>query len=288
MLGIALVLVFCTLAPIGDAAAKLVGARVPLLEVVLVRFAMSLLLVPFAREGVRAILGAPRLLRLTALRSALHVAATLAFFGSLLYLELADAIAIAFAMPFVLLLLGRFFGGEEAGPRRIAASVVGFAGTLFVVQPSFASVGAPALLPLLVAVLFALFMLVTRQLAIATEAVALQAVGGIVLAPGLALALIVAAAAGWVEPVIPSPRDAALLLAVGGIGILAHLTMTWGLRHVSASTVAPMQYVEIPVATLVGWVVFGDWPDGLAGLGIAIIVTAGLTIIWLERRASAR
>ena len=288
LLGIALVLLFCTLAPVGDAAAKLLGSRVPLVEVLLVRFAMTLVLLPFVREGARAIVASPRLLRLTALRSALHVVATATFFLALRHLELADAVAIAFAMPFVLLLLGRFFGGEEAGPRRIVACVIGFAGTLLVVQPSFATVGPPALLPLAVAVLFALFMLVTRQLAMATDAVALQAVGGALLVPVLLAAFVVAAFAGWVEPTLPRATDAALLLAVGAIGIFAHLTMTWGLAHVSASTAAPIQYVEIPVATLVGWLVFGDWPDGPAALGIAIIIAAGLTIIALERRAAAR
>ena len=288
MLGIAMVLAFCTLAPIGDAAAKVLGDRVPLIEVLLVRFALTLVLVPFARDGIRAIIASPRLLRLTVVRSGLHVAATAMFFVSLRYLELADAIAIAFAMPFVLLLLGRFFGGEEAGPRRIAACVVGFAGTLLVVQPSFADVGLPALLPLGVAVLFALFMLVTRQLAVATDAVALQALGGALLVPCLFGALLVSNATGWIEASWPDPREALLLLAIGTIGVTAHLTMTWALRYVSASAAAPVQYVEIPIATLVGWVVFGDWPDGRAAIGIAVIVVAGLTVIWLERRASVR
>lgn len=288
LFGMALVLLFCALAPLGDAAAKLVGPHVPLLQVLLVRFAAPLLLVPFVRPGLCAIAASPRLLRLVVVRSALHVSATAAFFGSLLYLELADAVAIAFAMPFVLLLLGRYFGGEEAGPRRVVASMVGFAGTLLVVQPSFANVGAPALLPLLVAVLFALFMLVTRQLAVAADAVALQAAGGIALAPFLAVTLLIAALAGRVEPVVPDGRSTLLLVAMGTLGIMSHLVMTWGLRHVSASTVAPMQYVEIPIATLIGWLVFGDWPDGTAAVGIAVIVAAGLAIVWLERRASAR
>jgi drug/metabolite transporter (DMT)-like permease len=69
-------------------------------------------------------------------------------FASLRYLPLADAVAIAFVMPFIMLLLGWFYLGEEVGPRRLGACAVGFIGTLMVVQPSFAEVGWPALLPL--------------------------------------------------------------------------------------------------------------------------------------------
>jgi hypothetical protein len=69
-------------------------------------------------------------------------------FASLRYLPLADAVAIAFVMPFIMLLLGWFYLGEEVGPRRFGACIVGFIGTLMVVQPSFAEVGWPALLPL--------------------------------------------------------------------------------------------------------------------------------------------
>ena len=86
----------------------------------------------------------------------------------------------ASCMPFILLLLGRFVLGEEVGPHRLAACAVGFVGTLMVVQPSFAAVGAPALLPLLVAVLFSLFMLVTRRIARDADPVVLQAASGLV------------------------------------------------------------------------------------------------------------
>jgi drug/metabolite transporter (DMT)-like permease len=72
-------------------------------------------------------------------------------FAALRHLPLADAIAIAFVMPFLLLLLGRTVLGETVGPRRLAACAVGFAGTLLVIQPSFAAVGWAALLPLGVA-----------------------------------------------------------------------------------------------------------------------------------------
>ena len=62
--------------------------------------------------------------------------------------------------------------------------------------------------------------------------------------------------------------------------------MTWSLRFAPASTVAPMQYLEIPVAAIVGWLIFSDFPNGLALLGIAITIGAGLFIVFRERRLS--
>jgi drug/metabolite transporter (DMT)-like permease len=63
--------------------------------------------------------------------------------------------------------------------------------------------------------------------------------------------------------------------------------MTWSLRFAPAATLAPMQYLEIPVATLFGWLIFSDLPDGLAALGIAITMGSGLYVVHRER-ANAR
>lgn len=77
-----------------------------------------------------------------------------------------------------------------------------------------------------------------------------------------------------------------LVLAMGGLGTVAHLVMTWALRFAPSATLAPMQYLEIPVATLFGWLIFSDFPDGLALLGIVITISAGLYIIAREQAVS--
>ena len=114
---------FCVLAPVDDAIAKLLGDTVPLALLLAVRYAMqALVLVPFCLLTGRPLGLSPRLLRLTALRTLLHVAALGTFFAALRYLPLADAVAIAFVMPFILLLLGRFVarrGGRPPPPRRL-------------------------------------------------------------------------------------------------------------------------------------------------------------------------
>ncbi len=288
--GIMLMLGFCVLAPMGDAMAKLLGETTPLGVLVFVRFAVqAVILIPLI-----AVTGRPwrmhgRVLRLTVVRTALHIIGIAAMFSALKYLPLADAVAIAFVMPFIMLLLGRYILGEEVGARRLIACIVGFVGTLLVIQPSFAEVGAPALLPLIVAVVFALFMLVTRQIAKETDPIALQAVSGL-MATALLLPLLVIGTLAGIPDIslnIPYSNIHWLLLAIGVLGTVAHLLMTWSLRYAPSATLAPMQYLEIPVATLIGWLIFNDLPDGLAALGITITIAAGLYVI-LRERASAR
>ncbi|MDJ0628699.1 MAG: DMT family transporter [Rhodobacter sp.] len=289
LLGILLMLGFCILAPMGDSIAKLLGGTIPVLQLVAIRFAIQAgVLVPMIWLSARTLAMPPRLLALTALRTVLHILGIGAMFLSLRYLPLADAVAIAFVMPFIMLLLGRFVLGEEVGPRRLGACIVGFAGTLMVVQPSFAAVGLPALLPVVVALVFALFMLVTRQIAKAADPIALQAVSGIMATGILFPLLALGGATTWpgLAPVLPGPVDWILLAALGLLGTVAHLLMTWSLRFAPAATLAPMQYLEIPVATVIGWLVFRDFPNDLALAGIVLTVAAGLYVIARERAVS--
>jgi drug/metabolite transporter (DMT)-like permease len=289
LLGILLMLGFCAVAPMADAVAKILGETVPLLMAVFARFAVqALLLVPLVIAGGRVWRLQGRILRLVMLRTALHIAGITLMFSALAHLPLADAIAIAFVMPFVLLLLGHLILKEEVGPRRLIACIVGFIGTLLVIQPSFAEVGWPALLPVGVAVVFAAFILVTRLVARETDPIGLQAVSGVMASVVLLPVLLIFGDSGpeQLRLMMPDARDWALLVSVGILGTLGHLLMTWSLRYAPASTLAPMQYLEIPFATFIGWLIWRDLPDGLAAIGIAITVGSGLYIVARERNLS--
>lgn len=290
VLGILLMLGFCTVAPMGDAVAKLLGQSVPLGQLLLLRFAIQAgLLIPLVLLTGRLWRMRGRILWLTALRTLLHIIGIGAMFTALKYLPLADAVAIAFVMPFLMLLLGRFVLGEEVGLRRILACVVGFCGTLMVIQPAFAQIGWPALWPLVVAVVFSLFMLVTRQLAKDTDPIGLQAVSGVMATAVLLPIVLIGNATGSevLSLIAPDPREWLLLGAIGILGTSAHLLMTWSLRYAPSATLAPMQYLEIPVATLIGWLIFRDLPNTLATAGICVTIAAGLYVV-LRERAVAR
>ena len=287
-LGILLMLGFCALAPMGDSLAKLLGETVPLLHMVAVRFLVQVvILLPLVWASRRALTASARVTRLTFVRTLLHISGLGAMFASLRFLPIADAIAIAFVMPFIMLLLGRSFLGEHVGPHRLMACAVGFLGTLLVIQPNFADVGWPALLPVAVAVVFAFFMLVTRQIAKEVDPISLQAHSGL-MALAILVPLTLIAPAIDLAPTVSMPRgiEAGLLLSMGALGTVAHLLMTWSLRFAPSATLAPMQYLEIPIATFFGWVIFSDLPDGLAAIGIVITIGAGLYIILRERALS--
>ncbi|MEP5729170.1 MAG: DMT family transporter [Sulfitobacter sp.] len=290
LLGVSLMLGFCIVAPMGDAVAKLLGNLVPIGEVVLIRFAIQvLLLFPLVWLQRRLWRMRGKLLWLTFVRTLLHILGIAAMFAALSYLPLADAVAIAFVMPFFMLLLGKFVLHEEVGTRRLSACVVGFIGTLLVIQPSFATVGWPALLPVFVAAVFSLFMLITRQIASQTDPIGLQTVSG-TMAVVIMLPLVLLGRHFDVAPLSTVPLDfttSLLLLSLGFLGTIAHLLMTWALRFAPSATLAPMQYLEIPFATLLGLLIFGDFPNRLAAVGIAITVLAGLYII-LRERANAQ
>ncbi|MFP4275578.1 MAG: DMT family transporter [Paracoccaceae bacterium] len=289
LLGILLMLGFCVMAPMADALAKLLGERLPMALLLLARFGLqAAILAPLVILTRRVWRMRGRVLHLAWLRAVLHIAGIGMMFAALRVLPLADAIAIAFVMPFIMLLLGHTVLGEEVGWRRLAACAVGFIGTLMVIRPSFQEVGWAALLPLGVAVAFALFILVTRQIVREVDPVALQAVNG-----GMASALLlpVIVLAGPVVPDLglarPDGSEWAMLCLVGVLGTVGHLLMTWSLRFAPAATLAPMQYLEIPVATLIGWAVFADLPDGMVAAGIAVTVAAGLYIVFRERAIAA-
>ncbi|MEM8823060.1 MAG: DMT family transporter [Pseudomonadota bacterium] len=285
VLGMVLMLGFCVTAPLSDALSKLLAGDFPVLQLVAVRFLVqAAVLVPLVIAVGQSWRMSSLGWQLTALRTGLQILGIYLMVTGLTYLPLADAIAIAFVMPFVVLLLGHFLLGETVGPRRLIACAVGFCGTLMVMQPSFAAVGWPVLYPLGVAFVFAAFMLVTRRLSREADPIAMQA------SSGMMAVLVFICAYGLL------PRDGLLslapvdgflpiLLLMGLLGTCGHLLMTWSLRHAEASTLAPMQYLEIPVATLIGLAMFGDWPNPLAQAGIAVTIATGLYILWRERVA---
>ena len=116
LLGILLMLGFCVLAPLADAVAKLLSDKVPLAELVLVRFALqAMVLIPLMVFTGRSFRMRRRVFWIAFLRTLLHILGIAMMVTALRYLPLADAVAIAFIMPFIMLILGHYVLGEEVG-----------------------------------------------------------------------------------------------------------------------------------------------------------------------------
>ena len=288
-LGLLMMIGFCILAPASDAFAKILGDGIPVLQVVIARFMVQLLLIRrslWTRRQDTWMRGDR--VGLIILRSALLLLAVTFLFLSLRYLPLADAIAIAYVMPFLVLGVG-WLTGDRASPLALGLCLLGFVGTLMVVQPSFSEIGWPALLPITVAIFFTGFMFITRKISKYIDPIDLQAANGIC---AMAILLPIAIFGQAMEiPILTivsvSNIELLYLFGVGILGTLAHLMMTWALRFASAPTVAPIQYLEIPFATLYGWLIFKDFPNGLAALGIVITITAGLLVLRYSKNSIA-
>lgn len=291
LLGILCMIAFTIFAPVMDAFAKATPGYIPVMQILAFRFGIQFLLLlplmlalhlwqrPTARECM-----------LHMIRAALIVLATGLFFAALRHMPIANAIAIFFVEPFMLTLLGALILREEVGPRRIIACVVGFAGALLVIRPSYQELGVVALFPLGTALCFAFYMIMTRQMARQVHPFALQ--GYTAFAACLIILPLLAAFNGsgsaLFDPAMPKGIAIWLLLGVGVFSTISHLFITFALRFAPAATVAPLQYLEIVSATVLGYFFFSDFPDGLTWLGIAIIVGSGLYVFMRERALDKR
>ncbi|HBM60300.1 MAG TPA: EamA family transporter [Citreicella sp.] len=288
LLGALLMLGFCATAPLIDVGSKLATRSLPVAEITVARFVVQGVLMLALALVLRIRLRLTRReLLLTVARAALSLIATIGFVGAMVRMPIADALAIAQIEPFILMFLGWALLSESVGPRRILASVVGFAGALLVVQPGLATYGIAAVLPLVTAVSFAGYMLVTRQLR-SLAPVAQQATTAMA-------AVVIGLPFLWIMPdslgggaVWP---EGAAWLYLGGMGMaatLAHIFLTYALRLAPSALIAPLGYVELASATLLGWLVFGDFPAPMVWAGIALIVASGLYLIHREQLAHRR
>ncbi|AEG04933.1 DMT family transporter [Sinorhizobium meliloti WSM1022] len=285
--GLTLMVLSVLLSPLIDIFSKLAIATVPSAEITAARFLLQIVFI------LPIVLVRGTLFDLTWRKSALHalrggllVVTMLSFITTLKVMEVADAIAIFFVEPIILTILGSIFLKETIGWRRYTACAVGFLGSLLVIQPSMQEVGLVALLPIVAAFGLAVFLLVTRMVAQNEDPWSMQFHAGIW--GGLfCLALLwfgEGSGSSVFDPVWPDGRAWYYLLGVGVTATISGVLGVYAYRAAPASVLAPLQYLEIVSATIFGWLVFGDLPDALKWLGIAIIIGSGLYIIWRERQ----
>ena len=232
--------------------------------------AILLLLAPYfgGREVIRTSQPAAHVLR-----SLCSTVAFLFFFASVRVLPLADAIAVEFGGPFIVVALSVPFLGERVGRRRWIAVAVGFLGMILVAQPTGQGLRPEALLVLLASVSYSLMMVLTRWMAersggkertftFLAYTFGVQGLVGLLGAP-----------ASWESM---SGFDVALTAAMGVFTLGGHLGVTAAFQRAPASVVAPFEYTALVWATIFGFLFFGDFPGPMVWMGVAVIVGAGL------------
>lgn len=268
--------------PIIDVFAKKLGqAGMPILIVVWARALFGgLMTLPFAlrAEGAQAFRPAQPLRQLA--RAVLLFGATFLFFEALKHLPIADALAIFFVNPLVIVILSALALRERVGPRRWAAVAVGFVGTLIIIRPGMVEVNPGTFLALGSGVALGTYLVLTRAMARGADAMVLNFQTSVVGAALMTLALPFL----WIAP---TPEQWAMLAALGVIATLGHVLITMAYEHGEASLLAPLAFTEIVMATILGWWFFADLPDRWTVLGVTILISSAIYISIRERQVKA-
>ncbi|MEM0924092.1 MAG: DMT family transporter, partial [Pseudomonadota bacterium] len=162
----------------------------------------------------------------------------------------------------------------------------GLVGAMIVLRPNLAAYGWEAALPLVTAVSFACYMLILRVMSPGGGRIGTQFWIGATAAALLGLALLTGSAAGLESLTLTWPPVEALacMVAAGALACIVHQMIAQALARAEAGLLAPLQYLEIVGATVIGWAVFGDFPDRLTWLGTLIIIASGVYVFRRERR----
>jgi len=246
---------------------------------------VPLLLIFTARGELRAVFHTQRRLG-HAWRAVVGVGSMWLSFYGLTHLPLPEAITINYAQPLAVVALGALIG-ETVRIYRWSAVILGFAGVVIVSWPNLSffsgsggasraeALGALAIIG--AALLSAVAMLFVRLL-VKTEKAATVALYFSINAAGLSL---LTSPFGWEALTL---KQIVCLVAAGICGGIAQLLMTESYRRAEMSTIAPFEYTSMLLAIASGYIFFGEIPTIYTIVGGAIVIAAGLFVIWREHR----
>jgi drug/metabolite transporter (DMT)-like permease len=276
--GIAMMLLATLLFTVMDSIAKSLSATYPVQQVIWARyffqFALMLLLIP--RLGIAGLLWTRRP-GVHIARGLLLLVSTYCMIVAISMIPLADAYTITFIAPLLVTVLSIPLLKERVGWRRLTAVLVGFAGVLIVFRPISEPVHWAMLLPLITAVCFAFYQILTRKVSYDSRETAFMML--------FYLAWVGAAA---MTAIVPSywqgvaPADWAWMTGMGALGAAGHLILIRALTITPASLLSPFIYSQIVWALGIGYLWFGDVPNAWMLIGCTVIVASGLYVFYRE------
>jgi drug/metabolite transporter (DMT)-like permease len=279
--GVALLVVATVFFSLSDTMAKLLTRSLPVAEIAWLRYVAFVALAAWL--DVRSGAGRFRVRRpgLQVLRGLGLVGSAIFIILALRRMPMAESSAISYVSPALITILAVPVLGETVGWRRWTAVAVGLLGVLVVVRPGTAAFQPAGLFAVACALCWAIASVVTRKISgseRATTTLLWSAVVGLIV-----LSAMLPGVAVW-----PRPGELAMGLALGMIASTGQYLMVLAYRHAGASLLAPFSYLQLIWATVLGWLVFGAWPDGFTLLGAAIIVVSGIYMVGRERAKKAR
>ncbi len=287
-LGVALKIISTIVFTLMSTLVKLASADYPIGEIMFFRsfFALIPVIVWMVARGIfPAALYTTRLHR-HFFRSLAGAGGMFTGFTALALLPIADATAIGYASPLMTVVLAVIFLGEKVRIYRWSAVAVGFIGVLVIlsdyVGPEAAGVREASTVGAVIAVASA-FLGATASTQVRAM-VHTEAPSTIVIYFSLFCALAGLISIPFTPWSLPGWSDAAMLVSAGILGGIGQITMTQSFRHADASLIAPFDYTSMIWALIVSLVVFNTWPSGIMLVGTAIVIGAGLFVIYREHR----
>jgi drug/metabolite transporter (DMT)-like permease len=276
--GIGLVSLTYLLFSLLDGSAKWLVGSLPVIMVVWLRFATHVVVagaVLFPIKGMALV--QTRHWRWHLVRALMFMAMTGINFWALQYLQLTVTSSIFFSVPLIIALASASFLGEKLASGKWVAIITGFAGVLVIVRPWGAEFHPAMLASMVNALLYAIFMMMTRRLAAYDSPETIQYLPAV----GAAIGLAPFAIAAWEMPDTWLEWTVACLMGV--LGGLGHYLLALAHRYAPASVIAPFLYQQVIYMALFGYLVFGDVPSGWVWLGATVVIGSGLYLFARER-----
>jgi len=202
--------------------------------------------------------------------------ANILFFYSISIIPMAKALTLAFVAPLITTALSPIFLGEKVGVRRWLAVIIGFVGSLIVIQPGFIEFNLASISALGTGFFYGIYLVITRKLHSSDSPLLTLLLTGVV---GAVLASFFVPVV-WINPTF---NQWSLLALMGIFACLGHLFLILSLKYADASKLAPFGYFEIVTNVILGYYFFGDFPHYWTWVGLAIIVCSGIYISLRER-----
>ena len=240
----------------------------------------AMMLIPMAMKLPRGSLVAARpYAGLFAMRGVLSFVGMLTSFYAYSVLDIANVQSLLFTVPIFTIVLASWILREYVGFRGWVSCAVGFAGALIIIRPGFVALNPGMLAALISALAFAAANIVIRKLGATQSPVLITLASNAVIIPLAAFP----AAYSWVTPEL---HHVPWILAMGALFMLAQLSLTYSIREADARIVQSFNFLRLPWAVLIGWMLFSELPDFRTWIG-AMVIFAGAYDV-LRREAGKR
>lgn len=259
-----------------DAVVKYLADFYPVTSLIWSRYAMHVVVMGlvFARTMGLTLINSGRK-RLQTLRGLLMLGVSLCMMNAAHHLPLAELTAVYFTYPLIVTLLAPLLLKEVIDRHSLCAVLAGFIGLIIVVKPTGEMASIYSLMPLLAAVLFSLFQILTRFLNKTENPISTNFMTGLTGAFIMSLLIPTGVSDSWI---LPQLGHTPLFLVLGFTGFAAQQCMINAFSLESPNSLAPLSFLQIGWAMTIGLVVFGDVPSASALVGIALIAIGGLTV----------